>query len=246
MDISEKIIVITGASSGLGEAAARMLAGKGAAVVLGARRTEKIEALAHEIRAAGGRAVAVQTDVSDQKQVKRLVDTATEQFGCVDVLLNNAGVMPLSLVEELRVEEWEQMIDINLKGVLYGVAAALPAMIAAGSGHIINVASTAGHRVGPTTAVYSATKYAVRALSEGIRQEVTPHNIRTTIISPGASTTGLMDGISDEQLRRSVKDGASSFSLLPEAFARMVLFAIEQPEEVDVNEILFRPTRQEK
>lgn len=246
MDISQKVIVITGASSGLGEAAARMLAAKGAAVVLGARRLDKIEALADEISRAGGRAVAVKTDVSDRQQVQHLVNMAVEQYGRIDVLLNNAGVMPLSLVEALQVEEWEQMIDINLKGVLYGVAAALPAMIAAGSGHIINVASTAGHRVGPTTAVYSATKYAVRALSEGIRQEVTPHNIRTTIISPGASATGLMDSISDEKLRHSLREGASVFSLPPETFARMVLFAIEQPEEVDVNEILFRPTRQEK
>ncbi|MEQ4530587.1 MAG: SDR family oxidoreductase [Mixta sp.] len=246
MDTSNKVIVITGASSGLGEAAARMLASKGASVVLGARRVEKIAALAEEINAVGGCSIAVQTDVSDRTQVKHLVDSAVETFGKVDVLLNNAGVMPLSLVEELKIDEWDQMIDINLKGVLYGVAAVLPYMKAARSGHIINVASTAGHRVGPTTAIYSATKYAVRALSEGIRQEVTPHNIRTTIISPGASATGLMNGISGDELRRSIQESASSFALPAEAFARMVLFAIEQPEDVDINEILFRPTKQEK
>ncbi|AVF37994.1 SDR family oxidoreductase [Rahnella sikkimica] len=246
MNISQKVIVITGASSGLGEASARLLAKKGAAVVLGARRKEKILALAQEIAASGGRAVAVQTDVSDRGQVKRLVKTAFDKYGKIDVILNNAGVMPLSLVEELKVEEWDSMIDINLKGVLYGVAAALPYMKAARAGHIINVASTAGHRVAPTTAVYSATKYAVRAFSEGIRQEVTPYNIRTTIISPGASCTGLMDGISSSELRNSLQESASSYALPPDAFARMLLFVIEQPENVDVNEILYRATKQEK
>lgn len=246
MHISEKVIVITGASSGLGEASARLLAQKGATVVLGARRIEKIRQLADEINAAGSRAIAVQTDVSDRLQVKRLVDVATEKFGKIDVMLNNAGVMPLSRVEELKIDEWEQMIDINLKGVLYGVAAALPYMQAARSGHIINVASTAGHRVAATTAIYSATKYAVRAFSEGLRQEVTPHNIRTTIISPGASATELMDGISGGELRSSLQQSSARFALSPDAFARMVLFAIEQPEEVDVNEILFRPVLQEK
>lgn len=246
MDISQKVIVITGASSGLGEASARLLAKNGAAVVLGARRIDKIATLAQEIMDSGGRVVAVQTDVSDREQVKRLVETAVDKYGKIDVILNNAGVMPLSLVEELKVEEWENMIDINLKGVLYGVASALPYMKAARAGHIINVASTAGHRVAATTAVYSATKYAVRALSEGIRQEVTPYNIRTTIISPGASSTGLMDGISSTELRNSLQESSSSYALPSAAFARMVLFAIEQPEDVDVNEILFRPTKQEK
>jgi len=245
MNTDQKIIVITGASSGLGEATARLLAAKGAAIIMGARRLERIERIAEEITAAGGRALAVRTDVSDRSQVQNLVETAVAIYGRVDVIINNAGVMPLSRLDSLKVEEWEQMIDINLKGVLYGVAAVLPYMQKAESGQIINVASTAGHRVGPTTAVYSATKYAVRALSEGLRQEVTPFNIRTTIISPGASATELMQGISDSLLQKGLRDSSSAFALTPDAFARIVLFAIEQPEDVDVNEVLFRPTKQQ-
>ncbi|CAB1215928.1 short-chain dehydrogenase/reductase SDR [Klebsiella pneumoniae] len=243
-NIAGKVIVITGASSGLGEASARLLASNGAVVVLGARRFEKIESLARQIIEDGGQAVAVRTDVSLREDVSRLVETACRTFGKIDVIINNAGIMPLSLIEQLKVDEWEQMIDINLKGVLYGIAAALPYMKAARSGHIINVASTAGHRVDSTTAVYSATKYAVRALSEGIRQEVTPYNIRTTIISPGASATGLLAGISDTELQSTISNFTADFALSADTFARMVLFAIGQPEEVDVNEILFRPTRQ--
>lgn len=246
VNIEGKVIVITGASSGLGEATARLLALNGASLVLAARREDRIQVLADELKKTNGKIIAVKTDVTQCDQVQRLVDTAVNKFGQVDVIINNAGVMPLSLLEKCEVKEWDQMIDINIKGVLYGIAAVLPYMKSRKSGHIINVASTAGHRVMPTSSVYSATKYAVRVLSEGLRQEVTPYNIRTTIISPGAISTGLLDGISDGNLQDTIRKSASAFSLPPEAFAKMVLFAIEQPEEVDVNEILFRPTSQEK
>ncbi|WP_421358989.1 MULTISPECIES: SDR family oxidoreductase [Agrobacterium] len=243
-NVAGKVIIITGASSGLGQAAARLLSAKGASVVLGARRAKRIEELAEELKSNGALAVAVPTDVSKRRDVQALVDEALRTFGTVDVMLNNAGVMPLSLLERLEVDKWEVMVDINLKGVMYGIAAALPHMIERKSGHFINVASTAGHRVGPTTAIYSATKHAVRALSEGLRQEMTPHNIRSTIISPGASSTELMDLVKDDSLADHMQS-AAKYALPPETFAEMVLFAISQPESVDVNEILFRPTAQQ-
>ena len=195
--IGNKIIVITGASSGLGAEAARYLAELGATVVLGARRTERIKALAEGIEAKGGKALAVETDVTDRASVQNLVDTAVKTYGRIDVLLNNAGVMPLSSLEKLRVDEWDLMIDVNIKGVLYGIAAALPHMKARKSGHIINVSSVAGHRVLENSAVYSAPIFAVRAPSEGLRAEVKPYNLRTTVISPGAVQSELLDGIHD-------------------------------------------------
>lgn len=190
-NIQDKIIVITGASSGLGEAAARHLSAQGAVVVLGARRLDRIEALAAELRAAGGKALAQAADVVDRHQVQALVDSAVREFGRVDVLINNAGLMPQSMLDKLRIDDWDRMIDVNIKGVLYGIAAVLPQMQGQKSGHIINVSSVAGHRVGPGGVVYSATKHAVRVISEGLRQEVKPYNIRTTIISPGAVATEL-------------------------------------------------------
>ena len=193
--IKDKVVVITGASSGLGEAAARLLAKDGAKLVLGARRYDRLQALAKEL-SLGGDAV-VQTDVTERDQVKRLVDRAAQSHGRVDVIINNAGLMPSSRLERLQIDEWDRMIDVNIKGVLYGVAAALPHMIAQKSGHIINVSSVAGHKVGPGGAVYAATKHAVRALSEGLRQEVKPYNIRTTIISPGAVATELTHTVTD-------------------------------------------------
>ena len=240
-NITGKVIVITGASSGLGEATARLLANQGAKIVLAARRAERINALAQELAESGAHAIAVTTDVAKRSDVENLVGVTIKTFGQIDVMINNAGVMPLSLVEKLQIEEWEQMVDINLKGVLYGVAAVLPHMQSRKSGQFINVASTAGHRVMPTSSIYSATKYAVRAFSEGLRQEVTPHNI----ISPGASATELTTHVSDEEISNNLKASAD-FALPASAFANMVMFAITQPEEVDVNEILFRPTRQEK
>ncbi len=243
-NIDGKIVVITGASSGLGEAAARHLAALGAAVVLGARREDRIKALADELGAGGGKALAIATDVADRDQVKRLVDAAVERYGRIDVLLNNAGLMPLAPLERLEVDEWDQMIDVNLKGTLYGIAAALPHMQRQEGGHIINVSSVYGHKVGPTAAVYCATKFAVRALSEGLRQEVKPWNIRTTVISPGAVATELLEHISEKDVAQNVREHVSQIAVPADSFARMVAFAIEQPEEVDVNEILFRPTRQ--
>jgi NADP-dependent 3-hydroxy acid dehydrogenase YdfG len=197
-NIKGKVVVITGASSGLGEATARLLSTQGATVVLGARRIERLQKLADELTGSGGKALAVTTDIVHCDQVKRLVDTAVQRFGRVDVMLNNAGLMQQSPLERLKVDEWDNMIDINIKGVLYGIAAALPYMKQQKAGHIINVSSVAGHKVTPLGAVYCATKHAVRALSEGLRQEVKAYNIRTTMISPGAVATELPNHITDQ------------------------------------------------
>ncbi|HTT69057.1 MAG TPA: SDR family oxidoreductase [Gemmatimonadales bacterium] len=243
--IEGKVVVITGASSGLGEAAARHLCAQGASVVLGARRADRLQALAKELTAQGGKALALATDVTDYEQVKRLVDTAVRTFGRIDVMLNNAGLMPHSPLERLKIDDWNRTIDVGLKGVLYGIAAALPHMQRQKSGHIINVSSVAGHKVRPGGVVYAATKTAVRVLSEGLRMEVKPYNIRTTIISPGAVATELVDSITEPDIRQGVREMTAEMALPAETFARMVAFAIGQPEQVDVNEILFRPTRQE-
>jgi NADP-dependent 3-hydroxy acid dehydrogenase YdfG len=240
-----KVVVITGASSGLGEAAARLLAAQGARLVLGARRAERLQSLAKTLTADGGQALAVTTDVADRGQVQALVDAAVKAFGRVDVMLNNAGVMPQSLLERLKVDEWDRMIDVNIKGVLYGIAAALPVMKAQKGGHFINVSSVAGHRVGPGSTVYAATKFAVRALSEGLRQEVKPYNVRTTVISPGAVATELPDSVSDPEAAARIEKFYADVAIPASSFARAVKFAIEQPEDVDINEILFRPTRQD-
>lgn len=242
--IENKVVVITGASSGLGEATARHLAERGAIVVLGSRRAERIDALAAELMSKGCRAVAVETDVTDRKQVQNLVDTAVRQFGHVDVLLNNAGLMPLAPLERLKVDEWDRMIDVNIKGVLYGIAAALPYMKERKSGHIINVSSVYGHVVDPGAAVYCATKFAVRALSEGLRKEVKPYNIRTTIISPGAVSTELLEHISEKDIQAGAKEFVSKIAVGADTFARTVAFAVNEPDDVDINEILFRPTAQ--
>ncbi len=183
-NIEGKIVVITGASSGLGEAAAKHLSEQGAIVVLGARRVDRIRSLANELIKKGGKALALATDVTKYEQVKALVDAAVKTYGRIDVIINNAGLMPHSPLERLKIDEWNQMIDVNIKGVLYGIAAALPYMQEQKSGHVINVSSVAGHKIGPNGVVYSATKHAVRVISEGLRQEVKPYNIRTTIISP--------------------------------------------------------------
>ncbi|RZJ00711.1 MAG: SDR family oxidoreductase [Brevundimonas sp.] len=244
-NIGGKTVVITGASSGMGAAAARHLAAKGATVVLAARRVDRIESLVAEITQAGGKAIAVATDVTKREDLVRLVDAAIESYGRIDVLINNAGVMPLSPLERVKVDEWDQMIDVNLKGVLYGVAAALPYMIAQKSGHIINVSSVAGHKLFGGSAVYSATKFAVRALSEGLRQEMAPHNIRTTIISPGAVKTELLDHISETDVQKANQNYVAEIGVPAETLARLVAFAIDEPEDVGINEILFRPTAQE-
>jgi NADP-dependent 3-hydroxy acid dehydrogenase YdfG len=243
--IKDKIVVITGASSGLGDATARHLSAQGASVVLGARREDRIRSLAKELTSKGGKAIAIATDVTDCEQVKRLVDMAVKTYGRVDVMINNAGLMPQSPLERLKIEDWDRMIDVNIKGVLYGIAAALPAMKQQKSGQIINVSSVAGHKVRAGGAVYSATKHAVLALSEGLRQEVRPYNIRTTVISPGAVATELPDSVTEPDLSDSFHKFYEEFAIPADSFARAVAFAISQPEEVDINEILFRPTRQE-
>ncbi len=244
-NIQGKVVVITGASSGLGEATARELSAQGATVVLGARRADRIEALADELTRRGGKALAVPTDVIHSEQVKKLVDAAVQKYGRIDVMINNAGLMPQSPLERLRIDEWDRMIDVNIKGVLYGIAAALPYMKQQKSGHIINVSSVAGHKVRAGGAVYAATKHAVLALSEGLRQEVKPYNIRTTVISPGAVATELPNSISEPDIAEGFHKFYEEFAIPSDSFARAVAFAISQPEDMDVNEILFRPTRQE-
>jgi NADP-dependent 3-hydroxy acid dehydrogenase YdfG len=244
-NIKGKIVVITGASSGMGETAAKHLATLGATVVLGARRADRIEKLAKDIQDTGGKALAIATDVTRRDQVKKLIDSAVENFGKVDVILNNAGIMPLSPMERLNVDEWDRMIDVNIKGVLNGIAAVLPHMKNQKSGQIINTSSVAGHKTFPGSAVYSATKFAVRALSEGLRMEVKPYNIRTTIVSPGAVKTELLDHISETDVQQANKDYVGAVGISPDSFARVVAFAISQPEDIDINEIIFRPTAQE-
>ncbi|CAN7409191.1 SDR family oxidoreductase [Rhizobium sp. LjRoot258] len=240
--IRDKVVVITGASSGLGEAAARRLARDGAKLVLGARRLDRLMAIADELDL-GGDAV-IETDVTRFDQVKRLVDHAVRLHGRIDVIINNAGLMPHSPLERGKVEDWDRMIDVNLKGVLYGIGAALPYMKEQKSGHIINVSSVAGHKVNPGGAVYAATKHGVRVISEGLRQEVKPYNIRTTIISPGAVATELPDSITEPDVAERVRK-VYELAIPAASFASMVAFAMSQPEDVDVNEILFRPTKQE-
>ena len=240
-----KVVVISGASSGLGEATARLLSSQGAVVVLAARRAERIQKLADEITAQGGKALAVTTDVTNAAQVKELADQAVETFGRIDVLLNNAGLMPHSPLERLKIADWDQMIDVNLKGVLYGIAAVLPHMKVQKSGHIINTSSVAAHKVRPGSAVYAATKAAVLIISEGLRQEVKPYNIRTTVISPGAVKTELANSITEADVAEGVRKFMDAIAVPAETFANVVSFAISQPEDVDINEIIFRPTKQE-
>lgn len=244
-NIKGKVIVITGASSGIGEATAKDLAAKGAMVGLGARRKERLDRIVAEITDAGGKAVAFETDVTQRTSVQALVDGTVSAFGKVDVLINNAGIMPLSRIEELQYDDWDKMIDINIKGVLYGIGAVLPYMKEQKSGHVVNVASVAGHRVplNGGSAIYSSTKFAVRAISEGFRQEAKPYNIRTTIISPGAIKTELPDTVTDKKIKESMQ-GLLSIAIPVDSIVRAIAYAIEQPVEYDVNEILLRPTAQ--
>jgi len=241
--IEGKVVVITGGSSGLGAETARHLVQAGAKVVLGARRLDRLEALA-ETLGLGSEAI-VRTDVTDLAQVQALVARAVQTHGRVDVMLNNAGVMPLSPLEMLRVEEWNQTIDVNVKGVLHGIAAVLPHMMAQRGGQIINVSSVAGHLVSAGGVVYSASKFAVRAIAEGLRKEVKAYNIRSTILSPGAVDTELPASTKAEGMAQAMQAFYEQNAIPASSFARCVLFAIGQPEDVDINEILFRPTRQE-
>jgi NADP-dependent 3-hydroxy acid dehydrogenase YdfG len=240
--LDDKIVLITGASSGIGEATARRLAADGHHVVLGARRVDRLKALADEIRAAGGRAEHRELDVTSLDSVRTFAEAAHERHGRVDVLVNNAGVMPLSPLESLRVDEWNQMIDVNLRGTLHGIAAVLPLMRARGAGHIVNLASTAAHRVDPTAAVYCATKYAVRALSEGLRQE--SRDIRVTVVSPGFTQSELTDHGGDLEVRAAVRAASEQLAIPASAIADALAYAIAQPDNVDVNELVIRPTAQ--
>jgi NADP-dependent 3-hydroxy acid dehydrogenase YdfG len=240
--ISGKIVLITGASSGIGEATSRHLATNGHRVVLGARRMDRIAALAQEIRDTGGDALHHELDVTDLDSMKAFVAAAHRHYGRIDVLVNNAGIMPLSPIEELRVDDWNRMIDVNLRGVLHGIAAVLPIMRAQGAGHIVNVASTSAHRVDPTAAVYCATKFAVRALSEGLRQE--SRDLRVTVVSPGLTRSELFDGIGDPQLQAGVRAMLDQSSIPASAIAEAIGYAIGQPDNVDVNELIVRPTAQ--
>jgi NADP-dependent 3-hydroxy acid dehydrogenase YdfG len=235
-----KVVLITGASSGIGAGIARELGAAGAKVMLGARRTDRLEALANEIRESGAEAMTRRLDVTDRADVAAFAEAARQGFGRVDVIVNNAGVMPLSLMASLKVDEWDQMVDVNIKGVLYGIAAVLPEMTERGSGHIINIASVGALAVSPTAAVYCATKYAVRAISDGLRQE--NDRIRVTCIHPGVVESELAGTITDPVAVEAMKT-YRAIALQPDAIGRAVRFAIEQPEDVDVNEIVIRPTR---
>jgi NADP-dependent 3-hydroxy acid dehydrogenase YdfG len=238
-ELNNKIVAITGASSGIGEATARLLAAKGARVLLGARRTDRLATVVAEIRAAGGEAHFTSLDVTNLSEMERFIAEAQQHFGGLDVLINNAGVMQLSPLSARKVDEWDRMIDVNIRGVLYGIAAAQPLMEQQQHGHIINISSIGGLSVSPTAAVYCATKFAVRALSDGLRQET--DKLRVTVISPGVVTSELADSISDDSAREAMK-AFRRVALEPDAIARAVVYAIEQPADVDVSEIVVRPT----
>jgi NADP-dependent 3-hydroxy acid dehydrogenase YdfG len=235
----QKVVLITGASSGIGEATALLLARNGVHVILGARRTERLETLVGKIRSEGGSAEYQTLDVSRRDDFKAFVEFAQSKFGRVDVIVNNAGVMPLSKLEALKVDEWDWMIDVNIRGVLNGIAAGLPSMKRQGFGQFINLSSIGGHAVWPTSAVYSATKFAVLAISDGLRQENT--DIRVTVISPGTTESELADSITDAQASKGMQE-FRKIALPAEAIARAIAFAIDQPDDVDVSEIIVRPT----
>lgn len=241
--IKDKVVVITGASSGIGEATALLLAERGAKLVLGARREDRLDSLVKRIAKAGGAAVYAPTDVKQSDDLSRLVKVAGERYGKLDVLVNNAGIGPISLLDDLRVGDWDEMIDVNIKGVLYGIAAALPVFRRQGFGHIVNIASTAGLVVKPTMAVYAGTKFAVRAITEGLRQEA-GDKLRVTIISPGFVQTDFADSMTNLEVKAQILDTMGKIAIRPDAIARAIAFAIEQPIDNDVNEIIVRPTAQ--
>lgn len=238
-NIQGKVVLITGASSGIGEAVAKMLAERGAHVVLGARRVDRLEALALRIQAAGGSVRIRALDVTQRDDMQAFADFATAEFGRVDVIVNNAGVMPLSALNARKVDEWDRMIDVNIRGVLHGIAAVLPGMEAQGFGQVINISSIGGLAVSPTAAVYCATKYAVRAISDGLRQET--DKIRVTVVCPGVVESELADTISDEAARKGMQE-FRRIAIQPDAIARAIVYAVEQPDDVDVSELVVRPT----
>jgi NADP-dependent 3-hydroxy acid dehydrogenase YdfG len=241
--VDGKVVAITGASSGIGEATALLLAGGGAKVVLGARRADQLEAVTARIRSAGGAATWARTDVRRREDLAALVALARREHGRLDVLVNNAGVGPISPLDELRVDEWDEMIDINFRGVLYGIAAALPVFREQRSGHVVNVVSTAGLRIVPSQSVYAATKNAVRTLSEGLRQEAGP-DLRVTVVSPGFVATTFADSVTSPAVRAQITATSAELAIPPKAIARAIAFAIEQPASVDVGDVVVRPTAQ--
>ena len=243
MSVEGKVVAITGASGGIGEATAFLLAGGGAKLVLGARRDDRLAILTDRIAGSGGTAVHRVTDVRRRGDLADLVDLARERFGKLDVLVSNAGIGPISPLDALRVDEWEDMVDVNIKGVLYGVAAALPIFRAQGFGHFITVASTAGLKTVANQSVYSATKFAVRAFCEGLRQEA-GDKLRVTIITPGFVRTDFIDAMPDPALRAELAVARNKIAIPPVAIARAIAFAIQEPSNVDVSEIVVRPTAQ--
>jgi NADP-dependent 3-hydroxy acid dehydrogenase YdfG len=243
-NVKSKVVIITGASSGIGEATAKLLAQKGAKLVLAARREDRLQAIVNAIEQEGGEAVYTKADVASSEDMQNLAQFALKQYGRIDVLVNNAGVMPVSRLNELRISEWDQMIDVNIKGVLYGIAAVLPTMREQQSGHIINISSVAGHTVSPTSAVYSATKFAVRAISEGLRQEESPtSHIRTTIISPGMTESELLNTVTSPEVQ-AMASHIRGLGISPYRIAGAIAYAINEPEDTGVNEIVIRPTVQ--
>ena len=238
-----KVAVVTGASSGIGEATVRALVGEGASVVAGARRKERLEELVEEATGEGGRVVAAECDVTDERQAHALVNRAVEEFGRIDILVNNAGVMLLSKVEKGLSDEWRRMFDVNVLGLLYATDAAVEAMKRRGSGHIVNISSVAGRKTRPTVGVYSGTKFAVNAISEALRQELLEDGIRITMVEPGAVATELTDHITDEEVREGLKQ-RNIEPLQSEDIANAIAYAVVQPQRVSVNEILIRPTQQ--
>ncbi|MEV4582521.1 SDR family oxidoreductase [Nonomuraea jabiensis] len=243
--ITGKVVAITGASSGIGEATARLLAERGAAVVLGARRTQRLDEIARQIRDRGGRAVTHAVDVTAREDLERLVGLAVTEFGRLDVLVGNAGISKIGPVADLDVAGWSAMIDVNLRGVLHGIAAALPVFREQGHGHLVTTVSTAGLKITPTMAVYAATKNAVRTLLEGLRQESTDGVLRTTAISPGYVRTELAGSIDNPEVREEIRRNMDQYAIAPQAVARAVAFAIEQPRDVEIGEIVIRPTTQD-
>ena len=243
MTIDGKVVAITGASSGIGEATALLLAERGAKLVLGARNPDGLDALAARLTATGGDAIAKVTDVSCREDLTEFVALAAETYGQLDVLVSNAGIMPVSQFDELRVDDWEAMVDVNLKGVLFGIAAALPVFRRQGFGHFVNIASTAAFRVTPGQSVYAGTKLAVRAISEGLRQEA-GENLRVTIVSPGMTLTNFAESITDEAARAELERRRDDIAMPPNAVARAIAFAIDQPADIDIGEVVVRPTAQ--
>ncbi|MCR6487448.1 SDR family oxidoreductase [Amycolatopsis sp. OK19-0408] len=245
MTIAGKVVAITGASSGIGAATARHLASLGAPVVLGARRTDRLESLVAEIEADGGQAVATRVDVTEPGDLQALVTTAVERFGRLDVLVGNAGITKISTVADLDVEGWSAMVDVNVKGILHGIAAALPVFREQGSGHLVTVVSTSGLKIVPTQAVYAGTKNAVRTLLEALRQESTDGVLRTTSISPGYVRTELIDhAVDDPAVREQARQNMADLGIDPVAVARAIAFAVDQPADVEIGDLTIRPTRQ--